>query len=182
VFYKHLLNEGAGENYGVDFTLEHPLDKGFYMLFTGSLYKSIYKAYDKKWRNTAWNGSYMSSLLAGKEFIFNNKSILHFDINLNYSGGRRYIPIDKQASVLAGEAVYDQKHVYEYQLPAYFRTDLKISYKISGKKITQEWQLDLRNVFDRKNIFSQRYNKKKNDIEYTYQTGFLPVMQYRILF
>jgi len=39
-----------------------------------------------------------------------------------------------------------------------------------------------RNVFDKKNIFLQCYNKKLNDVEYTYQTGFLPVMQYRILF
>ncbi len=182
VFYERLYNDGEGENYGLDLTIEHPLDKGFYVLFTGSIYKSLYKAYDKKWRNTAWNGSYMTSLLAGKEFMFSNKSGLHIDVNLNYSGGRRYTPINKQASILVGEAVYDQNHVYEYQLPDYFRTDFKISYKLSGKKVTQEWQLSLRNVFNRKNIFSQRYNNKLNDIEYTYQTGFLPVMQYRILF
>ncbi len=182
VFYGRLFNDGEGKNYGLDLTVEHPLDKGFYVLFTGSIYKSLYKAYDGKWRNSAWNGSYMTSLLAGKEFMFSNKSGLHIDINLNYSGGRRYTPIDKQASIAAGEAVYDNNHVYEYQLPYYFRTDFKIAYKLSGKKITQEWQLSLRNVFNRKNVFSQRYNKKINDIEYTYQTGLLPIMQYRILF
>ena len=182
VFFYPLFNEGYGKNYGLDVTLEHPLDKGFYMLFTGSIYQSLYQSFDKKWRNTAWNGNYMTSLLAGKEFVFSNNGLLHFDVNINYSGGRRYTPIDKQASVLAGEAVYDKRYVFAYQLPAYFRTDLKISYKKSGKKITQEWQLDLRNIFNHKNIFSQRYNKQKQSIENTYQQGFLPVMQYRILF
>ncbi len=182
LFFYRLYNDGAGKNYGLDITLEKPLDKGFYVLLTGSLYKSLYKAYDGKWRNTAWNGDFMSSLLAGKEVRFSSRSALHFDINLNYSGGRRYTPIDKQASILAGEAVYDQNQTFAKKLPDYFRTDLKIAFKYSGKHITQEWQLDLRNLFNRRNTFSQRYNKVKNDIEFTYQTGFLPVMQYRILF
>ena len=182
LFFERLYNDGKGKNYGVDVTLEKTLDKGFYFLFTGSIYQSLYKAYDGKWRSTAWNGDFMSSLLTGKEFRFSSKSALHFDINLNYSGGRRFTPIDKQASILAGEAVYDQSQTFAKKLPDYFRTDLKISYKLSGKHITQEWQLDLRNLFNRKNTFSQRYNKFKNEIEYTYQTGFLPVMQYRILF
>ncbi len=182
VYFEPLFNDGEGKNYGIDITLEHPLNKGFYMLFTGSLYQSWYKAYDGVWRHTAWDGSYVTSLLAGKEFVFSPGNALYFDVNLNYSGGRRYTPIDKQASIVAGEAVYDKNKIFAYQLPAYFRTDVKISYKRSGKHITQEWQLDLRNLFNRRNLFSQRYNKYTHQIENTYQTGFLPVMQYRILF
>lgn len=182
VFFGPLYNEGKGENYGIDFTLEHPLNEGFYALFTGSLYRSLYRTYDKKWYNTAWNGGFMSSLLTGKEFLLSDKSSMHIDINLNYSGGRRYTPIDKAASIASGEAVYDTEHMFAYQLPDYFRTDIKASFKRSARNTTQEWQISLRNVFNRKNIFSQRYNKKLHDVEYTYQTGFLPVIQYRILF
>jgi len=120
--------------------------------------------------------------MTGKEFLFSQRSGIHFDINLNYSGGRRYTPIDKEASIAAGEAIYDITHIYDYRLPDYFRTDVKLSYKINGKHNTQEWQVSLRNVFNRKNIFSQRYNNKLYAIENTYQTGFLPVVQYRILF
>ena len=181
VFFEPLYNEGEGKNYGIDLTLEHPLDKDFYVLFTGSLYQSMYKAYDGVWRHTAWDGSYMTSLLSGKEFRF-SKGAFHIDFNINYSGGRRYTPIDKEASIIAGEAVYDITQAFALQLPPYFRTDIKLSYKISGKRVTQEWQLDLRNVFNRKNVFTQRYNKYTHTVENTYQTGFLPVMQYRILF
>ena len=182
LFYDELFNEGKGENYGLDMTFEYPLTNGFYGLLTGSLYESKYLAKDDIWRNTAWNGNYMTSLLTGKEIKLGIKSSLSFDINLNYAGGRRYTEIDKEASALAGEAVYLTDKSFENRLPDYFRTDLKISYKLNGKKINQEWQLDFRNAFNRKNVFSRNYNISTGEIDTAYQTGFLPVMQYRILF
>jgi len=182
LFYDQLFNEGKGKNYGLDVTLEYPLTNGFYTLLTGSIYESKYLAKDNIWRNTAWNGNFMSSLLTGKEFKLGSKSYLGIDINANYAGGRRYTEINQQASELAGGAVYYTDKSFENKLPAYFRTDLKISFKLNGKKINQEWQLDLRNVFNRKNVFSQNYNISTNEIDTAYQTGLLPVMQYRILF
>ena len=180
--YDELFNEGEGKNYGLDLTLEYPLKNGFYTLLTGSIYDSQYLAYDGVWRNTAWNGSYMSSLLAGKEFKLGAKSSVGLDINLNYAGGRRTTPIDVPQSELVGEAVYITAKSFENKLPDYFRTDVKISYKLNGKKVNQEWQLDLRNAFNRQNVFSQNYNISTNEIDTAYQSGFLPVMQYRILF
>ena len=182
IFYDELYNEGEGKNYGIDLTLEYPLQNGFYTLLTGSIYSSQYKAYDNVWRNTAWNGGYMSSLLTGKEFKIGSKSALGVDVNLNYAGGRRATPINVEASNLAGEAVYYKEKSFEDQLPEYFRTDIKISYKLNGKKLNQEWQLDLRNAFNRKNVFSQNYNISTNEVDTAYQSGFLPVIQYRILF
>lgn len=181
-FFPKLYNDGKGKNYGVDLTLEYPLNQGFYMLMTGSLYQSLYQANNKKWYHTAWDGNYMMSLLAGKEWSFKNNGALHIDITMNYSGGRRMTPLDKQASEMAGQAVYDYEHTFEKQLPFYFRTDFKISYKKSGKKVTHEWQLDIRNVTNRQNVFSQHYNATLNKIVLIHQTGLLPVLQYRILF
>jgi len=180
--YDELFNEGKGKNYGLDLTLEYPLHNGFYTLLTGSVYSSQYLAYDKIWRNTAWNGGFISSLLTGKEFKIGSKSYLSFDINLNYAGGRRTTPIDLKQSALEGQAVYLTKKSFENQLSDYFRTDIKISFKLNGKKVNQEWQLDLRNAFNRKNIFSENYNISTNTVDTAYQTGLLPVMQYKILF
>ncbi len=182
IYFRPLVNEGQGKNLGLDITLERRLNRGFYLLFTGSLYQSFYKAADGVWRHTAWDGTFTTSLLTGKEFKLSNKSALSFDLNMVYSGGRRYTPIDKAASAAAGEAVYDVQKAFSDRLPDYARTDVKISYRLNGKHVTQEWQLDLRNVFNRRNIFSLRYNKYKNEVEYMYQTGFFPVMQYRVLF
>ncbi|HIP48732.1 MAG TPA: TonB-dependent receptor [Lutibacter sp.] len=182
LFYDELFNEGAGKNYGLDITLEYPLNNGFYTLLTGSLYESKYLAHDNVWRNTAWNGSFMSSLLTGKEFKLGVKSAIGIDVNLNYAGGRRATPVDINQSAVDGEVVYLKAQSFENKLPDYFRTDIKISYKLNGKKINQEWQFDLRNAFNRKNVFSQNYNISTNEIDTAYQTGLLPVMQYRILF
>ncbi len=182
LFFRRLYNDGAGKNYGLDLTLEYPINNGYYLLFTGSLYSSMFRPYDGKWRHTAWDGGYMSKLLTGKEFVFSPHSSLFVDVNINYAGGRRYTPIDPVASALMDEAVYDNQHAFENRFPFYFRTDLKIGYKHSGKTITQEWQLDLRNITNRRNVFSQRYNNHTDQVENTYQTGFFPVMQYKILF
>ena len=182
IFYDELFNDGKGKNYGLDLTLEIPLRKGFYTLFTGSIYNSQYLAYDDKWRNTAWNGSFMSSLLTGKEFSLNKTSSVGFDVTLNYAGGRRSTPINLQQSAIVGEAVYQNEKAFENQLPNYFRTDIKFTYKRNGKKLNHEWQLDLRNAFNRQNIFSQSYNIAENKIDIAYQQGILPVVQYRVLF
>ncbi len=182
IFYDELFNDGKGENYGIDLTLEYPLNNGFYTLFTGSLYNSKYLAYDNKWRNTAWNGTYMTSLLTGKEFSLKKGNALGFDITLNYAGGRRSTPIDLAQSALAGEAVYQTEKAFSEQLPSYFRTDFKISYKMNRKKLNHEWSFDLRNAFNRENIFSQSYNIAENKIDTAYQQGILPVIQYRVLF
>jgi len=182
IVFDELYNEGKGKNYGIDLTLEYPLKNGFYTLLTSSIYSSKYQGYDKVWRNTAWNGNFMTSLLAGKEFVINNKSSFGIDINMNYAGGKRFTPIDTVASQLAGEAVYVTEKSFNSKLENYFRTDLKLTYKINGKKINQEWNVDLRNAFNRKNVFSLNYNANTHQIETAYQTGFLPVVQYRILF
>ncbi len=182
IFYDELFNDGKGKNYGIDLTLEYPLKKGFYTLLTGSLYNSEYLAYDNKWRNTAWNGNFMSSLLTGKEFNLNKTSSVGFDITLNFAGGRRFTPIDLEQSAIQGEAIYQNEHAFENKLQNYFRTDFKITYKRNGKKLNHEWQLDLRNAFNRQNIFSQSYNIAENKIDIAYQQGILPVVQYRVLF
>jgi len=50
------------------------------------------------------------------------------------------------------------------------------------KRIRQEWSLDLQNVFNTQNIFSQDYNQRTNQIVTKFQQGFFPVTTYRILF
>ena len=53
-----LVNNGTGENYGIEFTLERFLSNNFYFLITTSIYESNYKGYDGIKRNTAFNGNY----------------------------------------------------------------------------------------------------------------------------
>lgn len=184
-----LINNGTGQNYGIEITLERFLHEGFYYLFTGSLYQSKYKGSDGVERNTAFNGNYTTNFLIGKEFqLFaakkeakaTNKLVL--DIKWTLNGGQRYIPIDLENSRLQGQAVYDFSRAFEEQYADYFRTDLKIGYKRNGKKMTQEWSINFQNLTNRKNIFQQVYDETSGNIVTRYQTGFLPIAQYKILF
>jgi hypothetical protein len=182
-----LVNAGTGYNYGLELTLERFLEKGFYYLATTSLYQSKYKGSDDILRNTAFNGNYTFNFLLGKEVVLSSKKegrqqSLLFDLKTNVNGGQRFIPIDLEQSAAAGKAVYDFERAYEDRFATYFRIDAKIGFKRNSKKITQEWSINLANVTNRRNIFQQVYDAGTNSIKTNYQTGFLPIAQYRILF
>jgi hypothetical protein len=116
-----LVNEGTGTNYGIELTLERSFHRGFYGLFTVSLFNSQYKGSDGVERNTAFNTGYVANMLAGKEWIVGKKkAVLGLDLRLSTQGGRYLSPIDAKASAAAGEAVYDQSKAYSQQQSAYF--------------------------------------------------------------
>ncbi|MBK7028532.1 MAG: hypothetical protein IPH45_04685 [Bacteroidales bacterium] len=63
-----LVNNGTGTNYGIELTLEKFFSRGYYGLFTSSIYSSKYKGSDGVERNTAFNGKYVFNILGGKEW------------------------------------------------------------------------------------------------------------------
>ena len=182
-----LVNEGTGQNYGLELTLEHFLHKGFYYLFTASIFESKYTAQNGNTYNTAFNGNQAYSLLFGKEWLLSSaenkkkKLTLTTDGRIAYAGGLRYTPLNTSATA-NGVAVYDYNRHFELKYPDYFRPDVRIALKLNGKKTTQEWAVDLQNIINRKNIFSREYSPATNMLEDRYQLGFLPVVLYRIYF
>ncbi|HEU4716529.1 MAG TPA: TonB-dependent receptor [Bacteroidia bacterium] len=177
-----LVNNGKGRNYGVELTVEKFYSKGFYFLYTTSLYKAYFTPSDGKERQSAFSGNYVVNLLGGKEFHLNAKNTIALDLKLNAAGGKRYIPIDLAASGLAGEAVYDYSQAYDKRYPGYFRMDGKIGFIRNGKHITQQWSIECLNFTNHKNVFTQDYNAKLNQVVTNYQTGFLLVPSYKITF
>ena len=177
-----LLNEGTGHNYGIEFTFEKFLSKGYYFLLTTSLFDSKYKSYDGIQRNTAFNGNYVLNALGGYEFKLGEYNVLTFDFKTVCAGGKRYVPIDLNESVLAGETKYDWDNAFKNKYDDYFRIDLRIGFKMNGKKFNQEWGINLQNVTNHKNIFQETFNPIINRIKTDYQQGFFPVMLYRIQF
>ncbi|MGL5889120.1 MAG: TonB-dependent receptor, partial [Bacteroidia bacterium] len=177
-----LVNNGTGRNYGIEITAERFYNKGWYFLSTVSLFESKYTSFGSPERNTAFNGNYVVNLLGGKEIKLNSKNMLSFDLRGNAAGGKRYIPIDLVASSFAGEAVYDLSRAYALRYEGYFRIDLRIGFTRNGKHITQTWAVDLMNITNNKNVFTQDYDADSNSIKTNYQTGFLFIPQYKITF
>ncbi|MBC7861318.1 MAG: carboxypeptidase-like regulatory domain-containing protein, partial [Bacteroidia bacterium] len=93
-----LTNKGLGTNYGLEFTLEKFFSNGYYYLVTASVFESKYTGSDNKWRNTAFNGNYVANALFGKEFKIKGKHVLAIDVKFTTAGGKRYVPVDLNAS------------------------------------------------------------------------------------
>ena len=177
-----LVNEGLGRNLGLELTLERFFNRGYYYLFTASLFDSRYTGSDDVWRSTVFNGNYVTNLLAGKEFTLNEQSKIMVDIKVNMAGGRRFTPIDLEASRLVGQAVEIKSETFTEKQADYFRTDLKVTYRLNKNKVAHEFFLNVDNVFDNQNIFQQTYSARTGQVENIYQLGLFPTFQYKLLF
>ncbi|MDP2387856.1 MAG: TonB-dependent receptor [Bacteroidota bacterium] len=180
-----LTNSGLGKNYGVEMTYERYLYKNFYYLLSVSLYESNYRAPNGQWYSTFFNSNYATSLTLGKEWTLSEKKkgrIIGLNFKSVWVGGRRYTPIDLNASVFAGETRYVFEQTYAKKNPDYYRLDMRLSCKRNFKKITSTLALDIQNVTNRKNVGGQFYNNEKQSIDYWYQATLIPILSYRIEF
>ena len=99
----HLVNQGRGNNYGMELTLEKNFSKNYYILLNGSLFDSKYTPSDGIERNTVFNNKYVFNALTGKEFSISvkNGGLFTFFINTKVTGagGGYYTPIDLKATI-----------------------------------------------------------------------------------
>lgn len=179
-----LVNEGTGENLGVELTLERYFNKGYYYLITTSLFDSKYKGSDGIRRNTTFNSRYVLNVLAGKEVRLGRTrdNVVSASIRSTLFGGKYVSPLNLELSRIQGKAVYDEGRAFSERQTAYFRTDLKLSYRKELKKCSIEGSIDIQNLTGSKNIFMQTYNTRTNRMATVYQTGFFPMSQFRIIF
>lgn len=178
----NLVSKGTGYNYGLEITLEKFYSKGYYFLFTSSLFESKYRGSDNILRNTAFNGNYVFNLLGGKEFKVNQKFVIILDARATYAGGKRFVPIDLEASKLAKDEIRDGTNAFENKYPDYFRLDLKPGFRLNFKKTTHEFSVDIQNLTQNDNVFQQVYDITNQQIKTNYQLKFFILPQYRILF
>ena len=90
-----LVNEGAGRNYGIDFTLERYLKDGFYGMITATLFKSEYRDAQGQWHHSRHDRRYITNILGGKEWMVGKTKKNVFGVNVRFTlmGGDRYTPI-----------------------------------------------------------------------------------------
>ena len=180
-----LINKGTGTNYGIELTVEKFFNHGYYGLFTSSIYNSTYKGSDGVERNTAFNGKYVINLLAGKEWKLGAEKRNRFSIDMKFTnaGGRAYTPTDLDMSNLVGHEVLSTD-VYSSFYNQYYRLDFKAGFTLnsSKRKIAQTFFLDLQNITNHKNVFSQSYDNQSQSIRTTNQLGFFPNLVYKIQF
>ena len=178
-----LSNTGKGKNIGIDLTLEKNLGNNYYFILNNSFYRSTYTASDGVWRNTRFNGNRHTNFTGGKEWTLKEgKKVIGFNIKVINAGGYRTTPIDAEQSQLKGYTVYKEKEAFSIQNPDYFRTDIRVSVKWNRRNLTSTLSLDVQNVTNRRNLYNQYYDPYTSSVENSYQTGLIPIINYKVEF
>ncbi len=184
-----MQNTGTGYNYGLEFTVEKLFHKHWFMLYSASLFQSKYKGSDGVEHNTDFNGNYMMNLLTGLEYGLgkSKKNSISIGTKFTYGGGRRYSPIDIPASNAVMDVIPVNDSINTKQFSPYNRLDLRVSYKINGKKVSTEIALDILNILSTKNVLALSYapdpaDLKKDPLIKNYQLGFLPLLYVKVDF
>jgi hypothetical protein len=183
-----LQNTGTGYNYGIELTLEKTFGRGFYTLFTTSLFDSKAAGNDGIYRSTDYNTRYAINLLGGYERKMGKYSTFTAGGKVTTIGGKLYSPVDVAASNALGDMVVVDSLRNSQRFGSYFRADVKLGMRFNAKHLTHEVAVDLVNVTGQKNILALVYSSDlaAQGLSYPfftqYQLGFLPIFYYRIDF
>ncbi len=180
--YDNMENSGIGRNVGIELTLEKFLQKGFYYLLTTSLFDARYRGYDGEWRHSAFSNNFVFNVLGGYEWKTGKRGMLAFDLKGVYAGGSRYLPVDEEASREDEATRYDWDQAYASRFPDYFRLNARLTYRLNSQSLNQEWAVDMQNLTNHQNVFTQSWDKHKEEVSTAYQMGFMPMLTYRIHF
>ncbi|MBE9600861.1 TonB-dependent receptor [Pedobacter sp. MC2016-24] len=182
--YRNLINKGTGKNYGIEFSIEKSLSKGYYFTVTSSIFDSKFKALGGQEFNTTYNTKYVGNLLVGKEWVTGKRKNNLFGLNAKaiYAGGRRYSPILVDESFRLDEEIIDQNKVNTLTADPYVRIDFSSSYRINSKKVSHLIILDIQNLLNRENTVGMHYNASKRIIEPQKWGGMIPTINYRLEF
>jgi outer membrane receptor protein involved in Fe transport len=180
-----LVNKGNGTNYGIELSVEKQFARHYYFTWNTSVYKATYHTLEGIKRNTPYNGSFTAHLLAGREFRFGKRQGQH-QITINgrtvWNGGKRYIPIDLEASVQENRQVPDISQAYVHRLSNYFRLDLQAAYRLNSKWFMGEVRMDILNVTNHQAPLTLFYHVQTQQILKQPQLGIYPVVSYRMEF
>jgi len=177
-----LINEGTGQNYGIEFTFEKFLSNNYYFLLTSSIFESNYKGSDNIKRNTIYNGNFVVNFLTGYTFKLGKNTSINIDAKTVYAGGKHYIPVDFEASKIAQTKILDYSQAYIPKFDDYFRIDGRIGFKLNRKKFNTEFAFDFQNITNHKNILLQTYDVESNSVTYDYQLGLFYIFFIRFQF
>ena len=179
-----LVNEGTGENYGIELTLERFFADNYYYMFTGSVFNSTYKALDGVERNTVFNGNYTSNFLIGREFTLGKKKnkVLNLNTRITYVGGRRYTPLDLQSSILNNQSIFFNDQTYASKGDDVLVINIGGNYQINREKTTHIIKLEVLNATNNQAKLYEYYDSDKEDIGYGTQLNMIPNIMYQVQF
>jgi hypothetical protein len=180
-----LVNDGTGKNYGLELTVERYLHNGLYYMSTLSLFRSLYTAIDGVERKSTFDNNYIANLIGGKEFKVGDRSknkMFFVNTKVVLIGGKRYSPIDLDASIAAGTEVVDETNPFSKKGADIFRTDLSVGLRRNRKHVSTEFKFDVQNILNNQTVLGEDYIRASQSIYKARQLGILPTISYKISF
>lgn len=188
-FNFHLYNivdkPSIAQNYGIDLVFRKTFVNNYSVNLSGALYRSLYLDGQNRWRNTAFDNQFSSSIQAFKEIVVHKSyglKTITFSFKVLYFGGFYEIPINYKESVNNGTEFRNQDLLFTQKLPNYFRLDLGGQLCYSRKKIKHEIRFDIQNTTNRKNVLKHYYDPQTYAIKELYQLPIIPVVSYTAYF
>ncbi|GAB3986422.1 carboxypeptidase-like regulatory domain-containing protein [Spirosoma daeguense] len=183
-FAEKLQHTGEGINYGIDLTLEKYVSKGYYYLFTTSVFNANYKGGDGIWRSTRFNRNLVVNFLIGKEWQIGTKRQNTFSLNtrFSYQGGNRYSPVREAETRLTKEVIYDETKAFSLQSAAGINMHFTAIYRRNKVKSSREIAVKILNLTGRPDFYGYKYNLQKNTIDEDLASVLIPNLSYKIEF
>jgi len=181
-FNSALDNSGTGINYGIDFTFERFMNKGYYYMATASIYESKYKGGDGIERNTRLNQNYVLNLLGGKEWKIGQSNFISVNGKFTVLGGTPYTPPDQEASQAASAVVYDMNLLYAEKWNTNYYLDLSINYRINRPKVSHNFNIQAKNLAMQTELLGFAYDYADKYAVPQELAIVLPYLSYKIVF
>lgn len=178
-----LVNNGTGQNYGLELTFERFLKKGYFYLFSGSVFNSEYTANGNTY-NTRYNTNFVVNLLGGKEWSFGKHKQHRVSTSLKFTlqGGDRISPVDEAASVAAQEVVYDETRAFTNRKPLVYLLHANLGVTFNGKKVAHTIAVKVINASATKEYLGHRFNYRTDEVEVFAERTVVPNLSYKIEF
>ncbi len=177
-----LANIGQGRNMGLEFTFQKFFTRNYFLLFTSSLFDAKYKPADGQWYNSRYNLGHIMNLVGGREFMWGENKMIGVNLRFTWAGGKRFTPIDLEASEEQGQTVYQWDQIFSGQVRDYLRMDLGITFHLYREKTEHIFSLEAQNLSNRFNVWTQYYDPYAALVREYPMTGLIPVFNYRIEF
>lgn len=189
LFYQDraLVNEGAGRNYGIDFTLERYLKDGLYGMFTATLFKSEYRDAQGDWHHSRHDRTWITNILGGKEWMVGkgHKNVFGLNGRLTLMGGDRYTPMvpgttyDDVAKRPDKSIPQDGANPFSEQLGMNIGYAFSVKYTINKKHTAHHVILE---YLQMRSFHGQTFDIRSKELVEKYTSLTFPNLAYRVEF
>jgi hypothetical protein len=181
---QYLPMEATSEarNLGVELSVKQAMNKGFYWLMNGSVFRSTTIAKGVE-RNARWDAGWTANAMAGKEWSKSKDDRVRtwgFGLRAIGVGGLRYTPFEAQWRT--SHWAFFTGEPYSARLHDVYRIDLRLYLKRDRSGRTGLWAIDVQNVANARNEAYRAFDYRKGETITRYQLGIIPNLSYRIEF